>query len=1092
MPAAAPKRPKSASAPSAPKKPTSKSKTGNSACSQAASNWQLAIRGKATIEPDTYKTLAKCRGMLRTSKAADGRAAAGYNLSDQGAAAIKGRLQSRFDRDLVSDKSRAAKVKELLAGRAAKQAAPVVKPAAAAAPVERASRTDRAARILRRNNEIRDGLQSKSIPLQGRLNELEKQRRDGNYPTTGNLRSKAEDGDSAYVKGQKDAEARSKQRATAIRANDKQRNSLQNSLRPLNDRISATISRGGKMANVIMASSPPAPAFSRNGQLAPGRGTVARSVKARRLTELRNDQRSNPEAKAARQQAANLLVSLRSRGKQGRQIASSIRDEARVSSWSQPGQRDKNNWGVKGNAEKIMARSERALSSANESYSDAQFTAKGFLTPTGKLSQKGLKADPLHDVYTSIHGKTPAVATAQRNTELRQRAAAYLAQSRMIKQAGAPKAHYISKPEQFNGSGRNHLSTLRTAMEPKLAKQVKAVKPKIEVSGADRERVLKTIMDRAAATERGGQMGRSHLPAPALSKAAELVARVRNSGNHAGNRWDASVNKRVVSAGISANRGPQLPPKTQPAAAPAFSLRGGPQFGSNSRTDQGVLFSTPTALDKQVQSEQAARGKALAGQASMFDRPAPAPAPAKFSRSGELAPGRGTSERSDLASNKRLYRKAMQSVKVTPDSFGTGAIVPFQKTESAPAKKKGRNTDQQITKASIRPNTSKESDFLKPVAEQRPGMASTRETITKVKAKERTRAENQSGVQTLKTGQLTADPDQFQYKMNTAGPVGVTNQFKETKVWNKELAGVIQVWKSPSNSKTFVVNGHHRYELAQRLGVSKLNVQYIQAQSPAEARMKGALTNIAEGRGTSVDAAKFFRDQPNVKDWSNELKSKGINLSERTASEGLALKDVHPKIWRDVVNEMTPLSRAVSIGKSGLQQEDQLNLYNRSTAGNWTSGKTSEFATELKNSARTKVKSGGLFGDDEEVSVFEHRAALSDRLKGRLSSDKNLFSKVARGRNASRIESVGANRIDKESSASRATEADNALMTFDRERKYSGRVNNELNNFGKRVAGGEKVDKVYNEFEKRMTQTLRLINQGKFERRAARLKAVTR
>ena len=711
MPAAAPKKPKSASAPAAPKKPTSKSKTGNSACSQAASNWQLAIRGKAPIEPDTYKTLAKCRGMLRTSKAADGRAAAGYNLTDQGAAAIKGRLQSRFDRDLVSDKSRQARVKELLAGRAAKQAAPVAaakpaavkvektkeqikeqrdriaeksrtesgklfdekvgihrgsyaiedkinrarsekgkakaealgksyvdsnqprlnaidtrrdqlqgriaasqlsseylqqpsavrarfsraewgtrtqtaeakamarqdaienviregtgnykygvskpayiarqkrfallsgkpsdlgalgdsmalpiaadkqyrgikdkyinvrnkmienntrqaeakskfnatpdgyrqsvreealrkhnlghfpprrdaigsvyptailqrdadvnherrvlgkqksrafdrssmenrneriaavresrkvksedvkrevedrlydavddakryapkyktknstggalfnrgagrnklssgnmverqeaaseirkarqsyqalpeiqtkisdqntiarersrarfpifggqlpderpfmsqpipkqakqaapvaaKPAAAVATVERASRTDRAARILRRNNEIRDGLQSKSIPLQGRLNELEKQRRDGNYPITGNLRSKAEDGDSAYLRDQKDAEARSKQRMTAMRANDKQRNSLQNTLRPLNDRISATISRGGKMANV-MTSAQPAPAkFSRNGELAPGRGTPERSAKAAQLGRYR-------------------------------------------------------------------------------------------------------------------------------------------------------------------------------------------------------------------------------------------------------------------------------------------------------------------------------------------------------------------------------------------------------------------------------------------------------------------------------------------------------------------------------------------------------------------------------------------------------------------------------------------------------------------------------------------------------------------------------------------------------------------------------------------------------------------------------------
>ena len=45
------------------------------------------------------------------------------------------------------------------------------------------------------------------------------------------------------------------------------------------------------------------------------------------------------------------------------------------------------------------------------------------------------------------------------------------------------------------------------------------------------------------------------------SKAADLVAKVRQSGNHAGNRWDASVNKRMVSAGISARTGPQISSK---------------------------------------------------------------------------------------------------------------------------------------------------------------------------------------------------------------------------------------------------------------------------------------------------------------------------------------------------------------------------------------------------------------------------------------------------------------------------------------------------------------------------------------------------
>jgi len=697
MPAPAQKKPLKPKAPTAPKGPSAKSKTGNSACSAAASNWQLAIRGKASINPDTYQTLAKCRAMTRTSKNAEGRARAGYNLSDQGANAIKGRLQSRFDRDLITKKSRDARVKELVSQRKEKQAAAV------------------AAKPAKPFDAIEEG-------------------------------------------------------------------------------------------------------YKRRG-----------------------------------------------------------------------------------------------------------------ISPSDKYDRDKL---------------------------------AYFKKK-------LPKAVGLALVVEKRNSSRTSLHTL------------------------EKDRITGSIAE-----------GRIILQSD-------------------------------------------------------FGKRKGLTEGYKSSIHRGIIGSA---------DKLRAINKAEKQKAAPFTKPAPAPA--KFSLGGQLAPGRGTKERTDLAGSKQLYRKELRAI-------------------LKPVKKK-RDASQQITKASISSTTSKGSDFLTPVTEQRYQMASVRDTVTKIKAKDRARAESQSGVQTLKTSQLTADPNQFQYKMNTAGPVGVTDQFKETRVWNKELAGVVQVWKSPTENKTFVVNGHHRYELAQRLGVGKLNVQYIQAQNAAEARIKGALTNIAEGRGTSVDAAKFFRDQPKIEDWSKELKNKGISLSERTASEGLALKDVHPKIWRDVVNEMTPLSRAVSIGKSGLKQEDQLNIYNRSTAGNWTSGKTSEFATELKNSARTKVKSGSLFGDDEEVSVFEHRAALSDRLKTRLSSDKNLFSKVARGRNASRIESVGSNKIDKESSATRATEADSALMTFDRERKYSGRVNNELNNFGQRVAKGEKIDKVYNEFEKRMTQTLRLMNSGKFDRRAARLKAIAK
>lgn len=123
-----PKAQKKPAAPKKPTKPSAKSKTGNTACSQAASNWQLSIRGKEPLDPQTYATLAKCRAMTRTAKQADDRARMGYNLNEQGAAALKGRLQKRFDQGLITQKSRDERLKTLLQQRKEKQAAVAAKP----------------------------------------------------------------------------------------------------------------------------------------------------------------------------------------------------------------------------------------------------------------------------------------------------------------------------------------------------------------------------------------------------------------------------------------------------------------------------------------------------------------------------------------------------------------------------------------------------------------------------------------------------------------------------------------------------------------------------------------------------------------------------------------------------------------------------------------------------------------------------------------------------------------------------------------------------------------------------------------------------
>lgn len=122
--------PKKASKPTAPKKPTSRSKTGNAACSSAASNWQLALRGKAALDPETYRTLAKCRSMNRTAKMAEAQGRTG-KLSAMGESAVKARLQARFDSGLITAKSRSERLDMLLKQRAERGKTEAAKPQAA-------------------------------------------------------------------------------------------------------------------------------------------------------------------------------------------------------------------------------------------------------------------------------------------------------------------------------------------------------------------------------------------------------------------------------------------------------------------------------------------------------------------------------------------------------------------------------------------------------------------------------------------------------------------------------------------------------------------------------------------------------------------------------------------------------------------------------------------------------------------------------------------------------------------------------------------------------------------------------------------------
>ena len=159
--------------------------------------------------------------------------------------------------------------------------------------------------------------------------------------------------------------------------------------------------------------------------------------------------------------------------------------------------------------------------------------------------------------------------------------------------------------------------------------------------------------------------------------------------------------------------------------------------------------------------------------------------------------------------------------------------------------------------------------------------------------------------------QLQTDPERFQYKLG-AGQGGQTGSLSGAPAFNQDLAGVVHAWTDPTDGLHYVVNGHNRHALAVRSGQAGLDTRFLDAPTAEEARTQGALINIAEGQGTAIDAAKLFRDQ---KITPEELAAQGIAVKGEKARQGMALANLAPPLFGQVVRGELPVERAALIGE---------------------------------------------------------------------------------------------------------------------------------------------------------------------------------
>jgi hypothetical protein len=348
-----------------------------------------------------------------------------------------------------------------------------------------------------------------------------------------------------------------------------------------------------------------------------------------------------------------------------------------------------------------------------------------------------------------------------------------------------------------------------------------------------------------------------------------------------------------------------------------------------------------------------------------------------------------------------------------------------------------------------------------------------------------------SRVREVPLQELDLEPQRFQYKLGSDRRTGTTGAVTGVTRWDPHLAGAVAVWRDPADQRLKVVNGHHRVDLARRLAAAgdpsapdRIAVLEIQAENAAQARAVGALINIAEGRGTPLDAGRFFRDTGMT---AEDLRAHGVPMRESIVRDGLALARLHPSLFERVVDGRLPADRGIIIGQRLAGPDVQWQFFQLLQKAErrraLTSGQIDELATMAASAPTRQTTTLTLFGPERTTtSLAFDLARLAADIRQRLSQDRRLFGTVSRTGAATRLEAEGS-RIDVERARAVSAEAGAILALFDRLKYVSGPIYDALRTGAEQLAEGRSADVVRIRTYQAIRQALpRLLGSGPGDR----------
>lgn len=327
-------------------------------------------------------------------------------------------------------------------------------------------------------------------------------------------------------------------------------------------------------------------------------------------------------------------------------------------------------------------------------------------------------------------------------------------------------------------------------------------------------------------------------------------------------------------------------------------------------------------------------------------------------------------------------------------------------------------------------------------------------------------SESGTGVFRVPVDQINVDPQQYQFR-SRVNDQGVDKRLDGIKTWDDKRAGNVLLHRRKDGS-LYVADGHHRVDLAKRLGQTDLNARLVDEADGvdvATARVEAAMNNIADGKAEPIDVAKIFRDSEVP---TGEVRETFNLPNSQVVRDGESLSKLSDNVFGMVTAGQMSEKDGAAIGTAfaeQAQQEAAADAFQKVQPD--TEYQRQLLVNEIRAAefAESQGEQGGLFGDDpQEVSLMQDRLKVLDALRQRLNSDKRLFKSL--NDNADRAGEAG-NQIATEANESITQQSARTLDLIGRVTTTPA-LNEMVNRAARRVYDGENRSKVVTELKQEL------------------------